>query len=155
MHSCPMGTLHPLDFVSTPGVRGDHTTHLLVAAPFVGLILWLIARLAQRAFRTVRNTSPFASSVPQLGCRESTLVYEVSSTFVPHLPLTSPLFRPPGSKFQLCAHLRHHCGSSFGTQQPFPHPRTSFGGERFRIVTTWTRSTPGNSEEPHTVLHAG
>src|ERR1700761_9372654 len=36
-----------------PGVRSDHSTDLLIAASLVGFILWLIARFAQRAFRSL------------------------------------------------------------------------------------------------------
>ncbi len=62
-----MGTQHPpeiADFISMPGVRSDRTTHLLVAAPLVGFILWLVARLAQRAFR---NLPPGPKGLPIVG----------------------------------------------------------------------------------------
>ncbi|KAI9443591.1 cytochrome P450 [Lactarius indigo] len=59
-----MGTLHLLGFVSVPEFRGDRTTHLLVLAPFVGFILWLIARLAQRTFRTL---PPGPKGLPIIG----------------------------------------------------------------------------------------
>lgn len=35
------------------GVRSGHSTDLLVAAPLVGFILWLITRLARKAFRNL------------------------------------------------------------------------------------------------------
>ncbi|KAF8258901.1 cytochrome P450 [Lactarius quietus] len=35
------------------GVRSDHSTTLLIAAPLVAFILWLIARLSQRTFRSL------------------------------------------------------------------------------------------------------
>ena len=39
-------------------------THPLVATPLVGVILWLIARLAQRAFR---NLPPGPKGLPFIG----------------------------------------------------------------------------------------
>ena len=39
-------------------------THLLVAAPFLGFILWLITKLAQRAFR---HLPPGPKGLPLVG----------------------------------------------------------------------------------------
>ena len=36
-----------------PWVRSDYSTDLLAMAPLIGFILWLIARFAQRALRTL------------------------------------------------------------------------------------------------------
>ena len=47
-----------------PWIRSDRTTHLLVAAPLIGFIIWLITRLAQRAFR---NLPPGPRGLPILG----------------------------------------------------------------------------------------
>ncbi|KAH8981860.1 cytochrome P450, partial [Lactarius akahatsu] len=46
-----------------PANVGDYTTHL-AAAPFVGLVLWLIARRVQRAFR---NLPPGPKGLPIVG----------------------------------------------------------------------------------------
>ena len=47
-----------------PVVRSDPTIDLFVAAPLVGFILWLVARLAQRAFR---NFPPGPRGLPIVG----------------------------------------------------------------------------------------
>jgi hypothetical protein len=65
-----MGTQHPPPVASLnwiiwiPGVRSDRTTDLLVAAPLVGFILWLITRLVQRA---LRKLPPGPKGLPILG----------------------------------------------------------------------------------------
>ena len=46
------------------GIRGDHSATLLVATPLLGFILWLIARLARRAFR---NLPPGPKGLPIIG----------------------------------------------------------------------------------------
>ena len=48
-----------------PGVRSDRTTDLLVVAPLIGFIIWLISRLAQKALRT--NLPPGPKGLPILG----------------------------------------------------------------------------------------
>jgi hypothetical protein len=45
-------------------VNGDYMTHPLVATPLVGFVLWLIARLAQRAFRSL---PPGPKGLPLIG----------------------------------------------------------------------------------------
>ena len=45
--------------------HGDRTTHLLVAAPLIGFIIWLITRLALKALRT--NLPPGPKGLPILG----------------------------------------------------------------------------------------
>ena len=47
-----------------PVVRSDRSIDLLVAAPLFGFILWLVARLAQRAFR---NFPPGPKGLPIVG----------------------------------------------------------------------------------------
>ncbi len=62
-----MGTQNPpgvAGFISMPGTRSDRTTHLLVAAPLAGFVLWFIARLTQRAFR---NLPPGPKGLPIVG----------------------------------------------------------------------------------------
>ena len=45
-------------------VSGDRRAHLLVATPLAGLILWLIARFARRAFRKL---PPGPKGLPFIG----------------------------------------------------------------------------------------
>ncbi len=62
-----MGTQHSpgiARFIWIPGVHSGRTTDLLVAAPLIGFILWLITRLAQRAFR---NLPPGPKGLPIVG----------------------------------------------------------------------------------------
>ena len=44
-------------------IRSDRSIDILVVAPLVGFILWLVARLAQRAFR---NFPPVQEAFPSL-----------------------------------------------------------------------------------------
>jgi hypothetical protein len=46
------------------GVRSDRSTTLLVVAPLLSFVLWLIARLAKRAFR---NLPPGPKGLPIIG----------------------------------------------------------------------------------------
>ena len=47
-----------------PRVHGDRTTDLLIAAPLIGFVIWLVTRLAQR---TLRNLPPGPRGLPILG----------------------------------------------------------------------------------------
>ena len=63
----PMIVQPPLEtsvFTLIREVSSDRMTHLLFATPLVGLVLWLIARLAQRAFR---NLPPGPKGLPLIG----------------------------------------------------------------------------------------
>jgi hypothetical protein len=58
-------SLEKIGFISSiPEVSGDRRAHLLFATPLAGLILWLIARFAQRAFR---NLPPGPKGLPLIG----------------------------------------------------------------------------------------
>ena len=63
-----MGTQHlpSVARLSWPGVRSDRMTDLLVVAPLIGFIIWLITRLALKALRNT-NLPPGPKGLPILG----------------------------------------------------------------------------------------